>query len=176
MIGTGLLSVAPTAGPSWVNAALIVAGWPVTALLGFWAGSRQKMHDRRADFYRGTVVTPSVEEINRFFADYRQKLGDFIKNPPAVGGKAVPRGVSKLHLEFSEDLRRLSNAIAERVHAFDSDAVRRLTRTVDGLDDNITAWLFSTKPRDEEVLFQLLVEAKRNLIRDIYKAKLDLLR
>jgi hypothetical protein len=170
MIILETIEEATTKLPAWVDPVLVIAGWPATTLLAYWAGVRQSRKDRSADLYKHAVLDPSIEDINAFFDQYRMKLS----NVSSVGGKAVPKVIGTLHIEFSEHLRALGNGITGRIHTFDSDAVESIEIILDDLDDQITAWCFSTKPRDREGLLRSLNNGKRNLIKTMFKAKFDL--
>ena len=180
MIATTVISILETAkgaanqGNSYVTQALVVVGWIVTALLAYWIGLRHRERDRRVEFYKIAVVNPSLPEISDFFNSHRQKLTELAKidNADRTGLSVVKR----VHLEFSENLRNLGNSICGRVETFDSEAVNEIAKTVDNLDDQITAWCFSTKQRYEGGAIQALKIAKQSLIMHVYKAKLDILK
>lgn len=161
--------------PFW-DRVIVIVGWIVSAGIAYWLGLRQKESDRKTSFYTDAVVTPCVAEVNRFFDTYRDGILELLKNPAAnTSGATVPRIVSKFHLEFSLDLRRFGNTISGRIEAFDLDATSRFAAIIDQLDDDMTALLFSKKPKDHKAVMTVLMNAKRSIIQVIYKADLGIL-
>lgn len=166
--------------PSWEDRVIYIGGSLFIAGFTYWLGKHQKNQDRQFSFYNDTVIAPSATDLNTFVERYRDRLREFGKrNALASGGIAVPRALSKLHTEFSQDLYSLKDTIVARLEVFDPKAVAKLAGVIDELDNNITSWLFSKRakgPKEQDAMTDLLIVAKRSMTRIIYKGKLSILK
>lgn len=156
---------------------LIQVASPFVAVLTYWLGYRHKEKDRRFDFYNQSVITPSIEDLDGFFAKYREKLIAYARDPAAnSGGIAIPRASTKLYREFSSDLYAVKDSIVARVEIYDRKTVKRLEDIVGSFDTKVTQKLISRVPREEQTINEILLNAKRDMIKAIYKCDLGMLK
>jgi hypothetical protein len=150
---------------------------PFVAIYTFWLGWRQKENERCFSFYNEAVITPSMDNMDAFFEKYRDKFCEIARKTTPVSTRvAVPRATTRLITEFSQDLYGLKDAIVKRIEVFDTKAVKNIEITVEIFDTEITRWLVSKTVKNTEVCNELLLKAKRSLIRSIYKGKFSILR
>jgi hypothetical protein len=164
---------------TWVERAVVFL--PVltalVALFTYWLGSRKKDKDQRFSFYKEVVIDPSISDLDTFFDAYRGRLLDQARvGLTLTGGAAMPRPLTKLHREFSEDLYTLKDALVGRLEAFDAAAVARISEVIRGLDDGVTGWIFTVRTKEESVIADMLVVARRSIIQTLYKGKLTILK
>jgi hypothetical protein len=156
---------------------LIPVAGPLVVALTYWLGYRHKEKDRRFDIYKQSVIIPSLDDLDKFFTKYREKFVEYARNPAAnSGGMAVPRASTKLYREFSSDLYAIKDAIVGRVEIYDKKTVGRLEDIVGSFDTKVTQKLISRLAREEQTINEILLNAKRETIRTIYKCNLGMLK
>jgi hypothetical protein len=155
---------------------------PVVGVITYWLGSRKRERDRRFEFYTNSVIAPSIAELDAFFEAYREKFVEQARNHgKAPTQVSIPRTITKLHQEFSQDLYRMRNALVGRIEVYDTPAVIRIDTAINDFDTKITTWLFSRNPKNheapnEETVTDVIQVTKRTILQSIYKCKLEILK
>jgi hypothetical protein len=156
---------------------LLPLATPCVAALTYWLGYRHKERDRRFDLYKQSVIVPSLGELEEFFTKYREKLIEYARNPVVNSGAiAIPRVSTKLYREFSLDLYAMKDGIAARVEIYDRKSVGKLEDIVGSFDTKVTQKLISRFSHEELTINEILSNAKRDMIRTIYKCNLEMLK
>ena len=144
--------------------------------LTFWLGWRQKERERCFSFYKESVITPSIAQLDSFFEGYREKLSAEAKKPnPAGGRRTAPRDITKFLQVFSDELYAMKDAIVQRLEIYDTRAVRKVEEAIGKFDTEISLWLCSPGGKDLDVMGGHVVRAKRLLVKTIYKSRYKIL-
>jgi len=148
---------------------------PFVAVYTFYLGWRQKENERRFDFYNVAVISPAVEDLNKFFEKYLPKLAEEARRANDSSEPSTPRASTEFITEFATDLYALKDTLFHRLEVFDEHAARRVQNTVEELDTKITQWLVLPKPKEAEDARKMLVSAKGSLMRILFTGRYGIL-